>query len=234
MSGDGDGQGNGANEKFNAELDMLLRGELPMGHVFGLGFPGEILRKAGFPGDQRMELSAARLSEKSRAEWHPFEPGYIRNLVRLLNEPVAVFSYGDKEKAKNVIVEVQKDGKNFLAGIHFDQEHRGAKIADIRTIFNKDNDDWLNWINQGKLLYAATEKLRVVVDQRRAACAGQKKAQGETTQQRINSAEVSRPHLEHIESLLRKNASVKHFFPKPGYHIERGHEKPGPGRGLRR
>jgi hypothetical protein len=43
-------------------------------------------------------------------------PEDIRNLPDLLREAVAVFKYGDSGKAQNLIIDVQKDKKNFLVG----------------------------------------------------------------------------------------------------------------------
>ena len=51
-----------------------------------------------------------------------------------------------------IIVEIQKDGRIFLVGIHFNQNRDGIEVSSIRGIFPKDNAEWLNWINQGKLL----------------------------------------------------------------------------------
>ena len=220
------------NALFNAELDVFLRGELPQSHIFRLGLPGEILQKAGFPENQVIELSASRLAEKARDKMHPFDVMDIKNLVSALNEPIAVFSYGDTNKAQNVIIELKKHGNNFLAGIHFDQKHRETMVSDIRTIFPKNNQKWLNWINQGKLLYANIEKLRTVVVQQRTSSTEinrpgpARNGPEETAQQRTSSAEVSYLHLEPIINLIQNNAAVKHLFPVPGYHLQMtGNEK---------
>ena len=112
-----------------------------------------------------------------------------------LQEPVAVFSYGDNEKSQNVIVDIQKDNKHFYTGIHFSQTYRGSEVSDIRTIFNKPSTEWLNWIEQGKLIYADLEKIKV-----------------EITQQRMTLADVGYLNLNSIDSLLQRNQNVKHFY----------------------
>ena len=50
-----------ANKRFNEELDLQIEGKLEAGHIYDLGYPGEILQAAGFP-DKRIELSATHLS----------------------------------------------------------------------------------------------------------------------------------------------------------------------------
>lgn len=79
-----------------------------------------------------------------------------------------------RNKAQNIVVSMSKDGKNFLAGIHFNQKTRGYEVSDIRTLYPKDNLEWLNWINQGKMIYGDKEKIQALV-----------------AQQRMNGAEVS-------------------------------------------
>jgi len=167
------------NKRFNAELEHFLNGTLAKGHVFKLGLPGEILRATGFPAEHEIELTDKKLEEKSHFKRHPFNPADLKNLVYAINEPVAVFSYGDRSKAQNIIIETQQNGKNYLIGIHFFQNEKGVIISNIRTLFPKDNHEWLNWINQGKLLYANKEKLQTVI-----------------TQQQMTSADVSNHNLE--------------------------------------
>lgn len=66
-----------------------------------------------------------------------------------------------------IIVEIQKDGRIFLVGIHFNQNRDGIEVSSIRGIFPKDNAEWLNWINQGKLLYVDKAKIQALIDKQR-------------------------------------------------------------------
>ncbi len=54
------------------------------------------------------------LAEKARDEKHPFALADVKNLVNAINQPIAVFSYGDKNKAQNVIAEIERNGKKFV------------------------------------------------------------------------------------------------------------------------
>ncbi|MDR0867386.1 MAG: ankyrin repeat domain-containing protein [Planctomycetota bacterium] len=185
------------NERFNEELAQFFAGELPAHHIFKLGLPGEILRNTGFPPNDEIELPAARLREKMSVERHPFDPNEVKNLVSALAEPVAVFGYGDESKAQNVIVDLQKDGKNFLAGIHFNQERDGMVVSSVRTLFNKDVHKWLNWIGgkRNELLYADIKKL-----------------QGLVAQQQTNTADVDYLDLKVIENLIERHRAVKDYY----------------------
>lgn len=159
-----------ANKRFNEELQQQIDGTLPDGHIYDLGHPGVILLSTGFP-DERIELSASHLAEKARTAHHPFDISEVKGLPEALNSPLAVFGYGDKSKAQNVIVELTHNEKNFVVGVHFNQERRNMKVSDIRGLYPKDNAEWLNWITQGKTLYLNKEKIQTLIDQQRRTLA---------------------------------------------------------------
>ena len=152
---------------FDKELQDFIDGKLPKSHVFSLGRPSEILVKCGFPAEQRIELSASHLEFKSKLPRHQFDLKEVMGLEKALKNPIAVFEYGDRKKSQNVIVNIEKDGKNFLAGVHFNQKYNSFEISTIRTLFPKENVEWLNWINQGKLIYGDKEKLQALIAQQR-------------------------------------------------------------------
>ena len=187
------------NTKFNEELEEYKNGNLPSNHVFKLGKPSEILVKVGFPANDDIELRANQLQIK--LDIHNFTVDDIKDLPEMLQEPIAVFKYGDEKKAQNIIVELQKDGKNFLVGVHFNQIN--GNVSDIRGIFNKDNHEWLNWITKGKALYLNTKKLQNLINQ-----------------QRTNLADVEYLDLESIEDLLKRNSGVKDLFLTSEMNVE--------------
>ncbi len=154
------------NERFNRELQQQIEGTLPKGHIYKMGMPSKILLSAGVP-NMPIEMSSTNLAEHSKKTRHPFELKDVEGLVEALQRPIAIFSYGDKSKAQNIIVEIQKEGRNFLIGIHFNQNRNGIEVSSIRGIFPKDSAEWLNWISQGKLLYVNKEKIQTLIDQQR-------------------------------------------------------------------
>lgn len=150
------------NERFNRELEQQVAGTLPVGHIYNLGKPGSILQSAGFPNDD-IELSATHLKEKSLQDNHPYDISDVRDLVKAINDPLAVFVYGKINKSQNVVAEIERDGKKFVVGVHFNQERGVCRVSSIRGLYNKDNAEWLNWISQGKLLYANKEKIQDLI-----------------------------------------------------------------------
>lgn len=180
-----------ADKVFNEELGKQISGTLKEGHTYQLGYPGEILQSAGFP-DNKIELLANHLTKKSLQENHPFKLNDLKGLVSSLNHPLAVFVYGAKSKAQNVIIQQEREGKKFLVGVHFNQEHRGTLVSDIRGIFPRDNVEWLNWIQQGKLLYVDKEKIQNII-----------------AEQRTNPAEVSYLDLDFVAKVIKNFENPK-------------------------
>ena len=189
---------------FDKELQEFIDGKLPKSHIFTLGKPSEILVKCGFPAEQRIELSASHLEFKSKLPRHTFELTEIKGLEKALKNPIAVFEYGDRKKSQNIIINIEKNGKNFLTGVHFNQTTRGYEVSDIRTLYPKENVEWLNWINQGKLIYGDKEKLQALIVQQRMNVA------------EVNSQVVQSPLYEHClessSSILDKFGEVKDIF----------------------
>ena len=152
------------NDRFNNELQQQIDGTLPKGHIYKMGMPGKILLSAGVP-NMPIEMSSTRLEEKSKQDNHPFEISELKNLVKELQSPIAVFKYGNN--AKNVIISIDYQGKQFLVGIHFNQNRNGIEVSSIRGIFPKTNAKWLNWIVQGKADYLNKEKIQALIDKQR-------------------------------------------------------------------
>ena len=75
-------------------------------------------------------------------------------MVQSLQHPLAVIEYGDSPKAQNIILEVVHNGKNFVVGLSLKPTVKGPvlEVNSIRTVYPKDNHEWLKWITDGKLL----------------------------------------------------------------------------------
>lgn len=152
------------NARFNEELKEQLEGTLPQDHIYTLGIPGKILRSTGIP-NLPIEMSASRANLKSNQENHPFSLEVLEDLPKMLQHPIAVFSYGDKRKAQNVIVEVEHQGQNLLVGLSLNQEKDGIEVNSIRGLFPKYTHGWLLWIQQGKALYLNKEAIQDKIEQ---------------------------------------------------------------------
>lgn len=191
---------------FDLELEKLNEGKLPDSHVFNLGKPGEILQNCGFPAEHRIELAASRLRMKANQGNHPFDILDIKGLTKALQEPVAVFEYGDKNKSQNVIVNLEKDGKNFLVGVFFNQIRDGFEVSSIRGLFNRDNMDWIHWIQQGKMIYGNKEKIQVLAEQQRTNLADVYSKEARTSSDSY--------YLDSADNILQSFGDVKDIYTK--------------------
>ena len=160
------------NEKFNEALQRQINGTLPKGYVYDLGMPSSILLSAGIP-NLPIQLNATRLKEKATSFGHDFDLSEIKNLVKSLQHPMAIFKYGDERKAQNIVIELQQGDKNFIVGLSLHPTINGRElhINSIRNVFPKDNAEWLNWISQGKLLRVNKEKVQNLINQQRTILA---------------------------------------------------------------
>ena len=193
-------------DSFDLELEKFNSGNLPDSHIFNLGKPGEILQNCGFPAEHRIELAASRLRMKANQGNHPFEILDIQGLAGALQKPVAVFEYGDKSKSQNVIVNLEKDGKNFLVGVFFNQIRDGFEVSSIRGLFNRDNMDWLHWIQQGKMIYGNKEKIQVLAEQQRTNLADVHSKEARTSSDSY--------YLDSVDNILQSFGDVKDIYTK--------------------
>ena len=179
------------NRRFNEQLEQQINGTLPEGHIYQLGMPSDILLSTGIP-NLPVELSSTRLAEKAGQRNHEFTISDVAGLPEAMQNPIAVFSYGNKGKAQNIIVEIERDGKNFVVGLHLNQRRQGIEVNSIRGIFPKENAEWLNWVTQGKLLYADKEKIQTLIDK-----------------QQTNLADVEYLDLDSVANLLNSFENPK-------------------------
>ena len=175
------------NERFNEQLQQQIDGKLPIGHIYKMGKPGKVLLSTGVP-NLPIQMNAKRLQIKATSYGHDFNLSEVKDLVKALQRPLAVFDYGDKSKAQNIIIPLQKGGKNFIVGLSLNPMVGGRKleINSIRNVFPKNNSEWLNWISQGKTLYMDKEKIQTLIDQ-----------------QRTNLADVDYLDVDYIANVIR-------------------------------
>ena len=146
------------NDQFNAELQQQIEGTLPQGHIYQLGHPSEALQAAGIP-NLPIELAASRLSNKSMQANHPFELSEIENLPEAIQQPLAVFRSATHIGSYVVMTEIEHQGKNYVAAIQTHRKKGSLEINDIRSIYPKNNGQIANWIDEGLLEYAETQKM---------------------------------------------------------------------------
>lgn len=176
-----------SNTRFNDELQRQINGDFDNErHVYNLGYPGPILHSIGIP-NLPILVTSSKLNEKAYSENHKYALSEIKDLVAHLNTPIAIFSYGDGTRAQNIIIGIKHNDKHFLIGLSLNSHVNGValEINSIRTIFPKDNYEWLRWIQEGKTRYMDKEIIKDLV-----------------AQQRINLADVDHLDLDLIAKII--------------------------------
>ncbi len=138
------------NQKFNDELDAYENKSLPQGHRFDLGMPSPELVSAGFP---RLPISmrSSVIGVKSNMARHMFTPSDLKDLVKAMQKPIAVFNY-TKDNMRNVIVDLERGGKHFLVGVTLGYKGNGIEINSVSGLFPKDSHEWIKWIQDDKAI----------------------------------------------------------------------------------
>lgn len=145
------------NKQFNEELQQQIEGTLPNGHVYELGMPSDILLNTGIP-YLPIKMQASVLNKKSNDPNHLYGLSEIKNLVKFIQNPIAIFEYGDKSKSQNLMIGISQagsEGKQFLVGMSLNPIVNGKQIGyiSVRNVFPKNYHDWIHWIEKGRLLY---------------------------------------------------------------------------------
>lgn len=158
------------NNNFNENLQRQIDKELPAGFVYELGLPSAYLQSVGI---ERLPitLNASILNNKSNDPAHPYSLEEVKDLVKMIQKPIAIFQYGDKKDARNLMIGISQpgdEGKQFLVGLFIRPNVKGKgvlEINSIRNVFPKNYHDWIHWVNQGKMMRAdGKEEIQAIIN----------------------------------------------------------------------
>ena len=138
------------NDQFNADIERYIRNETPRGFRFELGHPSAYLISAGFP-NLPITLRSALLARKAGDNKHPFEASEIRDLVKAIQKPIAIFNYS-KDNMRNLIVDTVHNGKHFLIGVTLGYKSGELEVNSVSGMFPKESHEWIKWIQDGKAI----------------------------------------------------------------------------------
>ncbi|MDR2581974.1 MAG: hypothetical protein LBC75_00655 [Fibromonadaceae bacterium] len=153
------------NNRFNSELQMQIDGTLPKGHIYSLGYPNAILLSAGIE-NLPIELSSERIAVKSSPDYrrkHQFDLASIKDLVKTINNPIAIFKSTRLDGAKVILTDLRHNGWNFVVIMnqytnpHCRKEH--ISVNSVKSLYPKDNVmDLMNWFRSGDKLIEWVDK----------------------------------------------------------------------------
>lgn len=149
------------NERFNEDLEKQIKGELPKGYKYNIGYPEDKLLSAGFP-KREIHMMATSLSLKSSDKYknkHPFNLKDIKNLPLALNNPIFVLNSKTQSTSKVVITDLTSNGINILVALQIDFKEKDAIVISIRSIYPKESLNAIkDWVMNGLLIWRDKEK----------------------------------------------------------------------------
>lgn len=140
-------------------MAVLIEGRLLSNHVYSMGMPSDFLLSTGvqlLP----IQLSASQLNFKATSARHDFDLSELKDMFNGLQRPIAVFSYGDRTKAQNIIMGISHDVNNFVLGLSLRPtvKRKILEITSVRTVYFKDNHEWIKWITDGSCYMCIKKK----------------------------------------------------------------------------
>ena len=138
------------NKRFNEDLTLYKEGRLPRGYRFDLGMPSEYLESAGFD-SLPISMRASLLARKAGDESHPFDASDLRDMVKAMQKPIAIFKY-TKDNIRNLVIDVSRGDKHFLVGVTLNYNADGIEINSVSGLFPKESHEWIKWIQDGKAI----------------------------------------------------------------------------------
>ena len=150
-------------KRFDEALKQYEERRLPQGFRFELGMPSAYLKSAGFP-NLPICMRATVLARKAGDERHPFEASDLKGLVEAIQQPIAIFEHS-KPNMRNLIVDVKRGDKHFLAGVTLDYKAGDIEINSVSGLFPKESHEWIKWIQDGKAIRIdQKEKVQTIID----------------------------------------------------------------------
>lgn len=140
------------NRRFNEELGRLTE-ENAQSVILNLGRPGNFLLASGLS-DRPIKLYGNKLLKKMRK--HGFTTSDVKNLPKEINNPIAVFK-GSVENSFAILTELEINGNNVLASISVGKGN-DIDFNIISSVYGKNGNSVVSWINDGKILYVNKEK----------------------------------------------------------------------------
>ena len=142
-----------ANDRFNAELATLTEENKDKVNL-SLGMPSDILLAAGVV-NKPMKLYGAKLWAKSQK--HGYKVSDLRDLPKNVAAPIAIFK-GSTDGSHAVLTEIKVGENNVLATLSVGKGGEDIDFNIISSVYGKQSDNVVKWIEDGKLEYVDKEK----------------------------------------------------------------------------
>lgn len=141
------------NVRFNEEIERLTE-ENAREVQLDCGMPSDVLLSCGVE-VKPIRLYGAKLL--SKAKKHGYQAKDIKDLPKTLQHPIAVFT-GSHDGSFAILTDLQIGGNNVLASLTVGKGGHDVDFNIISSVYGKEGDNVIRWINNGKMLYVDKEK----------------------------------------------------------------------------
>jgi len=187
------------NRRFNEELQRQIDGTLPVGHIYKIGLPGDVLLASGIP-NLPIEMNAATLARKASESYHnnhPFDLAEIKGFPKAIQNPIMVFDSRTRADSKVILTELKSGGANIVVALKMNHKKGSnrsgiVEVNSIRSIYPKGNvKDIASWYTDGLLRYADKEKASAFLEELRLVLSQKSSANAEATAHTLRGSDLA-------------------------------------------
>ena len=137
----------GADERFDKDLDIFKSGKMLSSHKFNLGRPSPILMSAGLNGVS-IQMTQSVLSK--HLDKHNLKTDDLRELPEAIRTPIMVYEWGDKARNSVIVTSIPRGEERITTTIRLTRDGNKLNVNEISSIYGKSAERLIRDINTPK------------------------------------------------------------------------------------
>ncbi|MDD5084224.1 MAG: PLxRFG domain-containing protein [Candidatus Moranbacteria bacterium] len=131
------------------QLEQWANGRLPGGAIVKLGNPSALLQSFGMD-ELPIHLTTSVLNKAKNK--HAVDPADLINLAAAVQRPIAIFASKQGDGHLVLVTELSHKEGNIVAALELNKLRDHFEVHDIRSLYPKNTDNIMRWIENGLLL----------------------------------------------------------------------------------
>ena len=137
----------GADERFDKDLDIFKSGKMLSSHKFNLGRPSPILTAAGLNAIN-IQMTQSVLSK--HLDKHNLKTDDLKGLVEAIRTPIMVYEWGDKARNSVIVTSIPRGEERITTTIRLTRDGNKLNVNEISSIYGKSAERLIRDINTPK------------------------------------------------------------------------------------
>ena len=137
----------GADERFDKDLDIFKSGKMLSSHKFNLGRPSPILTAAGLNAIN-IQMTQSVLSK--HLDKHNLKTDDLKGLVEAIRTPIMVYEWGDKARNSVIVTFIPRGEERITTTIRLTRDGNKLNVNEISSIYGKSAERLIRDINTPK------------------------------------------------------------------------------------